>query len=98
MTHREQAIVSDTTMQMASSVEQVLGRDEVDEQLASQLVEHARAQGRGLTGPDGLLSKLTKMVLETGLEAEMSEHVGYEPHAAVGVMAGILATGVGRRR
>jgi hypothetical protein len=29
--------------------------DELDEQLAGQLVEHARAQGTGLVGPDGLL-------------------------------------------
>jgi putative transposase len=31
-------------------------------------------------GPDGLLAGLTKRVLEAGLEAEMSEHLGYDKH------------------
>src|SRR5690606_34357526 len=30
--------------------------------------------------PDGVLTGLTKQVLETALEAEMTEHLGYEPH------------------
>jgi hypothetical protein len=38
----------------------------------------ARAQGTSLVGPDGLLSKLTKLVFESALEAEMSEHLGAE--------------------
>jgi putative transposase len=66
----------------------VENRDELDEQLAAQLVEHARAQGTSLVGPDGLLGKLTKLVFETGLEAEMSEHLGYEPHEAAGRNSG----------
>ena len=32
----------------------------------------------------GLLNGLTKTVLETALDAEMSEHLGYEKHEAVG--------------
>jgi len=51
--------------------------DAVDER---QLVEQARAEGLRLTGPDGLLGRLTKLVLESALEAELTEHVGYEPH------------------
>ena len=47
----------------------------VDEQgLAEQLVAQAREKGIELVGPDGLLSQLTKRVLETALEAEMSDH------------------------
>ena len=38
-------------------------------QLAQQLVEQARAEGVELIGPDGLLTGLTKSVLETALEA-----------------------------
>ena len=52
--------------------------------LAEQLVEQARADGRSLVGPGGLLSDLTKQVLETGLEVEMEEHLGYEKHSAAG--------------
>jgi transposase-like protein len=68
--------------------------DELDEQLAGQLVEHARAQGTGLVGPDGLLGRLTKLVFETALEAEMSEHLGYEPHEAAGRNSGNSRNGV----
>ena len=34
--------------------------------------------GIELVGPNGLLSQLTKRVLETALEAEMSDHLGYD--------------------
>jgi putative transposase len=46
--------------------------------LAEQLVAAARAQGLALTGPGGLLAGLTKQVLETALEVEMSEHLGHD--------------------
>ena len=54
------------------------------QQLAQQLVERARLEGVDLVGPDGLLTGLTKTVLETALEAEMSEHVGYDKHDPAG--------------
>jgi len=53
-------------------------------QLAEQLVEEARTTGVNLVGPDGLLSDITRMVLETGLQVELDEHLGYEKHAAEG--------------
>lgn len=46
------------------------------EGLAGQLVAAVRAQGLALTGPDGLLTGLTKQVLKTALEVEMAEHLG----------------------
>lgn len=61
---------------MPSSIDQ--------EQLARELVERARAEGVELVGPGGLLSGLTRTVLETALEAEMSEHLGYDKHDAAG--------------
>lgn len=54
------------------------------QQLAQELVDKARAEGVDLVGPGGLLSGLTKSVLETALEAEMSEHLGYDKHDPVG--------------
>jgi putative transposase len=48
------------------------------------LVEQARAEGVELVGPGGLLTGLTKTVLETALEAELSEHLGYDKHDPVG--------------
>ena len=55
---------------------------------ASELFERARAEGVSLVGPGGLLAELTKSVLEAGLEAEMTEHLGYEPHDPVGHHSG----------
>jgi putative transposase len=48
-----------------------------DVELARRLVDQARAEGVSLTGPGGLLGSLTKRVLETALEGEMDEHLGY---------------------
>jgi len=55
-----------------------------DRSLAEQLVDQARADGRSLVGPGGLLSDLAKQVLETVLEVEMEEHLGYPKHAVEG--------------
>jgi len=54
------------------------------QRLAEQLVAQARAQGLDLAGADGLLAQLTKRVLETALEAEMVEHLGYDAHQVEG--------------
>jgi putative transposase len=53
-------------------------------QLAQELVDRARAEGVDLVGPGGLLTGLTKTVLETALEAKMSEHLGYDKHDPAG--------------
>ncbi|ORI17271.1 IS256 family transposase [Rhodococcus sp. 1168] len=58
---------------------------EVDQkQLAEQLLAQAKEQGIELMGPNGLLNQLTKNVLETALDAEMTEHLGYEKDDAAG--------------
>ena len=53
-------------------------------ELAERLVAEARADGVELIGPGGLLGDLTKRVLEAGLEAELSEHFGYDRHDRAG--------------
>nr|WP_269804150.1 transposase [Pseudonocardia kujensis] len=63
------------------------------QQLAQQLVEAARAEGVELVGPGGLLTGLTKTLLETALEAEMSEHLGYDRHDLAGRDGGNLRNG-----
>jgi transposase-like protein len=55
-----------------------------DEQLIAMLVERARTQGLQLTGEGGLLQQLTKRVLESALEGEITDHVGYDKHDASG--------------
>ncbi len=51
---------------------------------ARELVRQARDRGVALTGPDGLLKALTKTVIETALDEEMSDHLGYDKHEPVG--------------
>jgi hypothetical protein len=57
-------------------------------QLAEQLLAQAKTQGVELVGPNGLLNQLTKNVLETALEAEMTEHLGYDKHDPTGRTGG----------
>ena len=51
---------------------------------ATALVERARHDGVELTGDGGLLTDLVRHVLQTGLELEMTDHLGYERHASAG--------------
>ncbi|WP_460443962.1 IS256 family transposase, partial [Amycolatopsis cihanbeyliensis] len=70
-------------MATGASKKAAVGEAEVDTQqrLAAEMVKQAQEQGLALTGPDGLLGQLTKTVLESALEAEMTEHLGYAKHA-----------------
>jgi putative transposase len=81
---------------MTDTLENVAaGGDEVDQQqLAEQLLAQAREQGVDLVGPNGLLNQLTKKVLETALEEEMAEHLGYDKHDPVGRNSGNSRNGV----
>ncbi|WP_237768185.1 IS256 family transposase, partial [Serinicoccus sp. CNJ-927] len=49
-----------------------------------QMVRQAKEAGVALTGPDGLLKALTRTVIETALDEELSEHLGYDKHAPEG--------------
>ncbi|MFD5869497.1 MULTISPECIES: IS256 family transposase [Actinomycetes] len=52
------------------------------------LVERARTEGMQLTGAGGLLQQLTKRVLESALEGEITDHLGYDKHDPVGKNSG----------
>jgi transposase-like protein len=64
-----------------------------EQQAAVELVRLAQEQGLSLTGPDGLLKQLTKTVLETALNEEMTEHLGYEKHDPPGAGTGNIRNG-----
>src|SRR5262245_15403197 len=49
---------------------------------AAAMVAEARRRGLELTGPNGLLKVFTRNVLETALNEEMTEHLGYERNRA----------------
>lgn len=46
--------------------------------------KEALCEGAQLLGPRGLLTDLTKTMLETALEVEMEDHLGYAKYAPVG--------------
>src|SRR3954471_23908877 len=64
-----------------------------EQRAAAELVRLAQEQGLSLTGPDGLLKQLTKTVLETALNEEMTEHLGYEKHDSAGAGSGKIRNG-----
>ena len=69
---------------LRKAAKKTLTPEEVERAAVRELVKAARARGEELTGPDGLLKAITKQVLEAALEEEMTEHVGYDKHAAEG--------------
>ncbi len=84
---------------MTDTIDAVMADEVVDQQaLAEQLLAQAKTQGVDLVGPGGLLNQITKRVLEAALEAEMSEHLGYDKHEYVGGTAGTPVTGCAPRR
>ena len=48
--------------------------------MAEEFMTAARGQGIELTGPNGLLTGLTRQVLQTALKVEMADHLGYGKH------------------
>ena len=78
--------MTETIESMATPIDQLW--------LAQQLGEQARAEGVELIGPGGLLTGLTKSVLEI----EMSGHLGYDKHDAMGRNSATHVMARGRRR
>ena len=79
------------------SVSEPVGMAASDEQLIAMLVDRARTEGMQLTGAGGLLQQLTKRVLESALEGEITDHLGYDKHDPAGGTAATAATAPGRR-
>lgn len=66
--------------QISEMIDPVTGEIIDEHQIAQQLLAQATEQGVSLVGPGGLLGSLTKTVLETALDAELTEHLGYDKH------------------
>src|SRR6187551_3392534 len=56
----------------------------LDDQLIDELVGRAQAEGLRLTGEGGLLQQLTKRLLESALEGEITDRLGYGKHDPAG--------------
>ncbi len=77
--------MSDTAMVSRKSGDQEPAqRPVVDPELADELLARAEAGGVDLLGSDGLMSQVTKSVLERALAEEMTGHLGYEKHDPAG--------------
>ena len=66
-----------------------------DEQLVAMLVDRARGDGLKLTGDGGLLQQLTKRVLESALEGEITDPSAMTSTTRPGRTAGTRGTGTG---
>jgi hypothetical protein len=54
-------------------------RDRLSDGVIDQLLAGARTEEE-IVGPGGVLAQLTKRLVERALQAELTEHLGYEPH------------------
>ena len=56
----------------------------VSEDVLEELLDRVEAEGAELLGTDGLLSQVTKAVLERALDEELTDHLGYDKHDPAG--------------
>jgi putative transposase len=71
--------------------EKKIRRELLDELLAGY------SKPEDLTGPEGLLKRLTGALVERAMEAELTDHLGYESHAAEGRGTGNSRNGKGKK-
>jgi putative transposase len=90
--------MTDTAAVPGDSGRRPVGEPVVDEQLADQLLARAEAEGVELLGPQGLLSQVTKAVLERALAEELTEHLGYDRHDRSGRGSGNSRNGTTPKR
>jgi putative transposase len=68
----------------------------IDKKLIDQLlIDYKKPED--IIGENGLLKELTKAILERALEAEMTDHLGYEKHDPAGTDGGTRVTGKAKK-
>jgi putative transposase len=72
------AVANTTEISNDEKIDPVTGEIIDQKDLAERLLAQAKEQGVSLVGQGGLLNQLTKTVLETALNAELSEHLGHD--------------------
>jgi putative transposase len=78
------AVLDEEPEPVTSAPDSAAGLDAVDEQLIARLAARARESGLQLAGEGGLLGQLTKRLVESALEGELTDHLGYDRHDAAG--------------
>ena len=80
----------------------VTAREAVDRMVRAgfldDLMDQVDGGGLQLTGEGGFLPEMVRRVLEAGLEAERTDHLGYEKHDRVGVGSGNSRNGYTAKR
>src|SRR5437870_2162169 len=71
--------------------------DRLSDEVIDGLLAGARTEEE-IVGPGGLLADLTRRLVERALDAELTEHLGYEPHRSRLAGPGTRATGPPKRR
>ena len=56
------------------------GGGRLSDEVIDELLAGARSEEE-IVGPGGLLAQLTKRLVERAMEVELTDHLGYEPHA-----------------
>ncbi len=62
-----------------------------------QLMDRAKDEGVSLVGPGGLLAGLTKTLLESALDGELTEHLGYDSYDVAGHHSGNSRNGTRKK-
>ena len=70
---------------------------EKQQALLDELLKDFKGDAKDLLGQHGLIKQITKRALESALEGEMTDHLGYEPHAAGGKNSGNSRNGRSRK-
>jgi putative transposase len=70
----------------------------IDPKLIDQLLAEYGKRPQDIAGENGLLKQLTKAVLERALQAELTDHLGYEKHDPAGHHSGNSRNGKGRKK
>jgi putative transposase len=58
--------------------------------LIDQLIAEHGYRPEDIAGETGLLKQLTKALLERAMQAEMTNHLGYEKHAVSSILAVVV--------
>jgi putative transposase len=80
----EDAPMSSEDVSESATVSEAVPAKAVDQRLVDELVGRAQAEGVQLTGEGGLLQQLTKRLLESALDGEITDHLGYDKHDPAG--------------
>lgn len=70
----------------------------IDPKLIDKLLAEHGHRPEDIAGKDGLLKQLTKALLERAMQAEMTDHLGYEKHDPVGYKSGNSRNGKSRKK